>query len=54
MKIKYLVSHIEIVGQSIRTIKQEEFDNVEDAIDYHQKQKDSFNSWWEINVRYSK
>jgi len=53
MKVKYLVCQFEITAGDLRTIKEETFDTIQGAIDFREKQKDGFRSWWEIVVDYT-
>lgn len=53
MEIKYIVGNYENSCGRIVAIREKEFDSVEDAIEYHKKQRDGSFSWWEIRVLYT-
>ena len=52
MKIDYIVKNVENAMGTVCTITEKYFESVEDAIEYHKKQKDSKLSWWMITVDY--
>ena len=52
MIIKYCVQKVESCGGNLDVIACVEFDNVEEAIDFHKKQESGFWSWWRIIVEY--
>ena len=54
MKIKYIVSELEVSGGGLSTKKEHTFNTVEEAIEFKEKQKEGYFSWWEIIVDHIK
>ena len=54
MKIKYIVAELEVSAGGLSTKKEYTFNAVEEAIEFKEKQKDGYFSWWEIIVEYIK
>lgn len=54
MEIRYIVANLEVSGGGLSTNKEYTFSTVEEAIDFKDKQKDGYFSWWEILVNYTK
>lgn len=52
MEITYSVEKYDHVNGVERILSSQQFDSVNDAIDYHRKQSDTDFSWWEIKVKY--